>query len=403
MDVFEVIRMLQQLLTRLGQPAPGTDIPWEFRAAQRIVDDPTMYRALTTQEGQALAYVALDLFDAGLVYTTPHEGYEWLPYQMLRNLADIVPGSLQGLYDRLLARNLGILGTNSLFREADTTTRDQIIALLKAGQASTYEVSDLLCALAWIGDDTVQRQFQQWDVSPPPAALSSRVYSSGLWAWSRYAGWELTSEGKRRDLYFQGNYDVIPATRASVAGLDVPGPLTVATMQEGRCGWCGRELMTLFDIDLGDPRMAFLGIQGERLRFPMCLNCTFEYSFRADRVFFDVDWSGLAHWSSINGERPDDVHVYPEGSINYVPLFPPPAFVLGAARRTPFDRTGAHLGGCPEWPQADPDYPICPVCRQTMLFIGQHDLNKVNLLGFEGYLYAFLCVQCRKATIGQQH
>jgi hypothetical protein len=411
MKVMEVMHTLQQLRTRFAQPARGTDITSEeekqFRAAQSVVDDPAIYRTLTVQEGHMLATLALDLFDAGFVFTNSWEGYQWLPYRMLRNLADIVPGSLQGLHAQFVDRNLGILGTNSLFREADPTTRDQIIAVLESGRASISEAGDLLCALAWIGDETVQHHFQRWDISPP-AAVSSWGQGSHLSAWSLFAGWEFTAEGKQRDLYFSGNYDVLPITRASAARLDIPGPLTIATMQEELCGWCGRRLMTLFDIDLRDPRMAFLGIQGERLRIPMCLNCTFQYSFREERVFMDVDWSGMAQWSPINGERPDEVQVYSEGNVNYVPCFPPPAFVLGAARRTPFDRIGAHIGGCPEWPQADPDYPVCPVCQRTMLFLGQHDLglhelDKIELFGFEGYLYAFVCVQCRKATIGQQH
>lgn len=250
---------------------------------------------------------------------------------MLRNLADIVQGSLQGLHAQFVDRNPGILGTNSLFREADTATRDQIISLLESGRASTAEAGDLLCALAWIGDQTVQRQFQSWDVSPP-AAVSSWVQVSHLSAWSLFAGWEFTAEGTRRDLSFQGNYEVLPITRASAAGFDVPGPLTVAAMQDELCGWCGRQLMALFDIDLRDPRMAFLGIQGERLRIPMCLNCTFQYSFREERIFMDVDWSGMAQWSSINGERPDEVQVYPEGTINYVPCLPTDDALSWAAR-----------------------------------------------------------------------
>jgi hypothetical protein len=402
MNVAEVIRILQNLamwLKQTGQDSilsPQERMP--FQAAVNVAEHPAMYRTVTAQQGHDLALVALALFD--LLAKKPKSGhYTYLPHKILLNLANGVPGSLVGLYQELLQRDLSF-GEDSIFREADPATRDTIIALLTLGGKTVYSAPGLLSALSWIGDEVIQRQFQRWREDPP--AWSTSMYRAPEW-FTLCAGWELTSDGKRRDLYFQESYDVIPLPHAEAAGLDLPGPLAVATMQEERCGWCDRPLMTLFDLDLRDPRMAFLGLQGERLRIPICLNCSFQYSFQDEHVFMDVDWFGRACWSPLNGERPADLHVYEEGNVNYVPPFPPPSFVLGAARRTPYECAGAHLGGCPDWPQQDADYPRCPVCQQTMLFLGQHDLDQVGIFGFEGYLYAFVCLACQKATMVQQH
>ena len=173
-------------------------------------------------------------------------------------------------------------------------------------------------------------------------------------------------------------------------------------MQEETCGWCGRSLMTLFDVDLRDPRLAFLSIPGERLRIPMCLNCSLQYDVLQDRVFMDIDGDGLARWSPVNGERPDRIKIRHEYSDGYVPPFPPQRVALGLARPTPYESAGSHIGGCPYWPQSSSDYPRCPACQWRMTFVGQYELNITDLSYLEGLLYAFVCMQCGKATIGHQ-
>ena len=400
MDISEILHSLKNLAVTLKRTGGGATLSTQERVASwltvNLAEEPAMYRTMTAEQGHALALVALDLFD--LLAKEPHGQFTCVPHEILLLLANGVPGSLARLYPELLQRDLGF-GETSFFREADPATRDALIAFLESGQKSAfYRLEELLVALAWIDDEVVRHQFQRWQQDPPVWAAS--LYRTPAW-FTRRAGWELTPEGKRRDLYFQENYDIVPLAQAS--GLDLSGPLAVAAMQEERCGWCDRPLMTLFDIDLRDGRMAFFGIEGERLRIPMCLNCSFEYSFGDEHVFMEVDWFGRASWSPLNGAPPVDLHIYEEGDVNYVPPFPPPSFVLGAARRTPYECRGGHLGGSPDWPQQDADYPRCPVCHQTMLFLGQHDLNYIPLLGFEGYLYAFVCIACQKATIVQQH
>ena len=170
--------------------------------------------------------------------------------------------------------------------------------------------------------------------------------------------------------------------------------MEVGVVQEELCGWCSRPLTVLFDLDLRDPSFARFGIDGERLRIPLCLNCSFECVYIEKHVYADIDTQGTARWSEINGETPPSLGVWDEGDSEYIPPFPEKQYVLGDARPTPYERWGSHIGGCPGWEQS-PEYPICPLCQQTMLFLGQF---QPHVAALEGLIYAFVCLPCGKST-----
>jgi hypothetical protein len=345
-----------------------------FNKAEQIVENPKTYYHATLQEGREIARAAFNLLDTGM------KPNAYLPHKILTNLANVVPGSLQGLYLRLLERDFG-WGSDALFREADAQTRDQIIALLETGTEDIYRCTHLLCALAWIGDEVVQARFAQWRRTPPAWSVS---LSSPLEDYTYQAGWELTVDGRRRDLCHLENYDLVAADEAAAA--IIPGPEVAMTPDTERCRWCERPLFTLFDIDLRDRRMAFLGMAGERLRIVTCPDCAYQM---VAYVFTDVAGDGTAHWSEVNGDPPEGLEVDEEGLS-----LPSHWYVLGSKRKTPYEGTGSHIGGYPDWVQWA-QYPRCPTCGQTMMFIGQLEPQADYL---EGIVYAFLCVPCGKAT-----
>ena len=109
---------------------------------------------------------------------------------------------------------------------------------------------------------------------------------------------------------------------------------------------------------------------------------------------------GASHWSEHNGEH--DPHQAEEN----IPLSPG-QLVLGQRRRTPFE-TGAsywqrglsQIGGHPAWVQY-PEYPCCPGCQQTMMFVGQ--LEPIDILAdTEGMIYAFLCAGYQEIRPGHR-
>ncbi len=138
-----------------------------------------LYRRLSPEQGRAVALHALDLFDAGM-----HQD-DRLPEQMLMHLANCVPGALRGLYGELIERELFWIG---LFREADPTTRDQLLLLAEKAE-DLGALHGILEALAWVGDEQVQAKFHHWHQSPP--TWRSLLYFPPH-EYAPFAGWELT-------------------------------------------------------------------------------------------------------------------------------------------------------------------------------------------------------------------
>lgn len=351
----------------------------QARESVLVASKPEAYFHLSVKEGREIALAALERYDALPEYD------DFLPQEVLTHLANAVPGSLKGLTHLLLERRLAF-AQQQLFRDADA---DPILALLESATSAYYSREDLLNALVWIGDESVQSCFYHWR-SEPPAWHTELIYP--LDHYPTNGSWELNVQGTRRNLYYPINYDLVPAETVAVDRL--PGPVRVIVPHEGSCGWCGRALLTLFEIDVQDLRMSFLDLAGEQLRIAMCANC----SLQGQHIFTDVDGYGTSRWSRLNGERPDYLSFFDEEDIG-VNSFPQRQVVLGAIRPTPYISHGSYLGGCPEWAQYS-EYPRCPGCQRAMMFIGQYEPYHVDYV--EGIIYAFLCTECGLATTSYQ-
>ena len=62
--------------------------------------------------------------------------------------------------------------------------------------------------------------------------------------YSREAGWELTPEGNRRNLYFKECYRLVNAES------DSPASFQAASQHHKKCPWCSSNLRILFKVDL---------------------------------------------------------------------------------------------------------------------------------------------------------
>lgn len=366
MDATETVR---QLL--IGAP------PSEDELARAL-------RALTREQAHTLALAALSQYDAAS--DRRHRDIE----EFLGCLVVSVPGCLQGLHGELLARDS--LWLHPLYLGADADTRD---ALLRRAKGDEPALNGVLCALAWIGDEGVQAAFRAWREHPPE--WRKRLYIPPE-AYAPEAGWELDAEGNRRDLFYHTAYELTPGENTAE-----PSPVTVVTPLDERCRWCGRPLTAMFDLDLRDPRMAFLGLEESWLRLATCEWCS-EFT----PVYVEFDLSGGARWSAYNEEQPDilrKLKVSDDGSMFFES---PRRMVLGPQRRTPYEANvegiplrQSQLGGHPTWIQ-DAEYPTCPSCRLTMLNVGQVATEELLGVG-EGITYVFLCPTCRlSATTFQQ-
>jgi hypothetical protein len=334
------------------------------------------YRSLTAAQGRDLARLAIQAIDRGDLDKAE---------TVLLHLACLVPNSLNGLRRELMARNF--FYPHEVYLAADEATTRR---LLDRAEQDDLNRNHLLCAVAWAGNEVVQRQFAVWRDEPPVWWSSLLV---PLETYAQQAGWALTADGGRKNLFFDACYTLARVDDHSVPGDDAP--VRVALTQDAQCRWCGRQLTTLFDINTAHAPLNFPPVMDERLRFPMCDRCS-SYGI----MYFDLAADGSSTWSR-NNERPEFINMdewdrLPENKMR-----------LGVARRSPYEANQfvmeegmSQIGGHPAWIQ-DAEYPPCPTCGDLMLFIAQ--LQTKDLEEFsEGTTYCFLCPDCRITAVNYQ-
>lgn len=378
----EVLRKLVQ--TRFLQK------DWR-RWKERTPDITAALRALNKDQARTLADELWGQYD--------HESIMYFMGQINAS----VPGTLTEWCETFLDQ--GHLRPGWLFLGAPPAATKRLLGLL-ADPAPGQRPNDLLLALAWIGDDLVQKQFRAWRDDPP--LWSSQLYIAPH-EYAKEAGWELTPGGDRRNLYLPTCYELTSLDESE----RTPSrrPVVSPTPTETACGWCGRDLVTLLDINLSDPRCALI-IEGivsadavaTRLRIAHCLWCSCYAT-----LYTDVDRQGAVRWSDANEKMPRILERVGLGS-DYE-LLPSAAgrLVLGRRRRTSFEAMGrfmlaeggvSQIGGHPEWIQ-DAEYPVCPGCQRLMTCIGQVAWEDVEAFA-EGITYSFVCLDCGKAATTYQ-
>jgi hypothetical protein len=206
-------------------------------------------------------------------------------------------------------------------------------------------------------------------------------------AYAQEAGWELLPTGGRRDLFFPTVLPLVPpeAVPEVVAGVNIGTPT------DQHCPWCGRQLISLLDIDLHGVANSVLRLSGTRLRATTCDVCS-SYGV----VFSKNSGTGESIWHPANA-RPDYL---PDDTSDW-DTFPEQPLVLSGEWRHFMesanwmrldDAAFSQIGGLPTWIQ-DAEYPVCPDCSQTMVFFGQISNEGFNDW-MEGIDYCFLCPQC---------
>ena len=139
----------------------------------------------------------------------------------------------------------------------------------------------------------MQQTFAAWRAAPPawrPAELHIPPH-----LYSLEAGWELSEEGRRRDLFVPTCHPLAPpgGTEPTIAGVKV------VEDHEAICGWCGRKLTTLLDLDLTSPELSYLVPCHGHLRIATCEVCSCYGT-----VFTKVEEDGSSTWHPSNW-RPD--------------------------------------------------------------------------------------------------
>jgi hypothetical protein len=202
----------------------------------------------------------------------------------------------------------------------------------------------LLSALAWVGDERVVELFAGWRAQPP--GWASDLYIPPQ-QYAREAGWELSPDGQRRNLYHEICYPLIRSSDAATTD-------SLVTVLSDT---------NLLEIDGTSDALAFLGCRQQI--------------------------------------------VVPIGDANLVGDLPRRALVRASATRSPWHAAMdslptqySQLGGHPTWIQ-DSEYPSCGTCTKTMTFIGQISCEDIEP-NREGIFYAFLCPDCATTAFTYQ-
>ena len=269
-----------------------------------------------------------------------------------------------------------------IFNYAPEDVRD---SLLKEVQADTVNRNAILTALAWIGDSKVALQFKLWKEQEPDWANSLYVSPH---AYSQEAGWEIDTNGQRRDLYFQTAFQLDKAPINSTQHVET------ITTRDDSCPWCSSQLINLFKIQ---PKLLNIASELKVLAVPTCEICS-----AFGTVYGQISSDSNAKWSNSN-VKPDYL---PDDSDTWDRL-PQETLKLGKSR-SPLHvaseflpTTFSQIGGHPTWIQ-DSLYPQCPCCKKSMTFIAQVDREDIEEYS-EGIYYAFICMSCNTtATTYQQ-
>ena len=270
------------------------------------------------------------------------------------------------------------------FCRASSDIRDELIELVATNGANRNHI---LLALAWIGDPTVVKLFQHWKMRPPSWTESLYLPPHD---YSREAGWELTDDGERRDLYFNDCTELLKGQSIS------PRKFQAITAREDSCAWCRQRLTNLIDVVPSEFGLFEVSIAIDRVQVATCEICT---AFGS--VFGAMDESGRGQWSPENVRPeylPDDAETWarlPQDSLTTGSKRP----ALSAASWL-LPTTFSQIGGHPTWIQ-DSAYPTCPTCSQTMMFLAQVANDEIQNYS-EGIYYAFVCATCRTTATGYQ-
>ncbi|WP_437887000.1 DUF1963 domain-containing protein [Phytobacter sp. V91] len=333
-----------------------------------------LYKRLSVDESLRMANYAQTLFNTG-----SHD----VAQEICTCLAAFTEANLDTCLRKWIADDNVDFCSALPFHRAPPDVRD---VLLQRVETDDENRNWLLITLAWIGDDVVVERFNQWRQAPP------------LWCDSLYvpphhyaheAGWELTEEGHRRDLYFP------QCTQLVKQAPEQPTVFRAVTGSGENCPHCSLPLIHLFDVAPGAVGLS-AGAWPGHILILTCECCT-----AYDTVFAKIDAQGKARWfdenkpSMLAKKHSADWVRLPENSLHpgepRLPLFAADQFL---------PTTFSQLGGHPAWVQ-DAQYPKCPECAQTMMFLAQISYEDIDELA-EGMLYGFVCPSCLTTATSYQ-
>lgn len=332
-----------------------------------------LYLGLSDADKNRLAAYA-----EGLIGTERNEEAE----QICLCLSAFADANLDECLRKFISHNL--FWPPFVFRHSPSDVREELLTRVDSDADNRNHI---LLALAWIGDSVVVDHFSKWRRDPPDWCGSLYISPSD---YSREAGWELTSTGEKRLLYFPQCFALRSGPSQS------PDSFRAISERSDNCPWCSSKLANLFEVELASCGLFVKDGWNGPVKVATCEVCT-----AFGTIFGSADKLGRSAWSPKN-VRPDYL---PDDSQTWERL-PQDSLRLAERRGTMhaanqfLPTTFSQLGGHPTWVQ-NAEYPRCPECSQTMIFLAQVDHADIEEYA-EGVYYAFLCVECKATATAYQ-
>ncbi|MGJ2648576.1 DUF1963 domain-containing protein [Salmonella enterica subsp. enterica serovar Paratyphi A] len=335
-----------------------------------------LYKKLSDDESRDMVDYAEELFDSG---------WQEEAQEIALCLAAFTQANLDNFLRQVINEEELELSSPLPFHRAPPDVRD---ALLQKVETDDENRDGILCALAWIGDEVVVEHFNRWRQEPPAWSASLHILPH---RYAHQAGWELTENARRRDLYFT------QCTHLVKQAPEQPAVFRAVAEYGENCPHCSLPLINLFEVAPSAVGLSTQGWPGQ-IRILTCQCCT-----AYNTVFATVDPQGQPRWyeknalSTLAVENSSDWITLPLDVLHpgesRLPLFAAEIFL---------PTTFSQLGGHPAWVQ-DTDYPTCPTCAQTMMFLAQLSYEDIEEEEYaEGMLYGFICPSCQTTATSYQ-
>lgn len=301
--------------------------------------------------------------------------------------------SLLGIHDPRIARAAAaaeIYCPPELYFGAPKDVRDALIAKLDSLQDNAKNtLNDLLCALAWQGDEQTTQLFYELYQNPRP--WRQKLYA-GTEIYAQIGGWSFDETGERKSLVFDKCLTAVRVKNGadenrelanSGVNLNTDESVQIGEPTGQKCEFCGCEILDMLRLKASEPQLAFLNLKHDAI-FRCCPTSVGSVMYfckcGADgKLQMQCEGEGMekSYFSQQDMARLSGMKFKLSGEVS--PFY-------GC-----FGELDTTVGGYPQWVQ-DAEYLACPSCGGTMKHLAQIPFGE--LVQGEGVIYVQICEKC---------
>lgn len=301
--------------------------------------------------------------------------------------------SLLGIHDPKIARAAAaaeIYCPPELYFGAPKDVRDALVHKLASLQDNAKNtLNDLLCALAWQGDEQTTRLFYELYQNPRP--WRQKLYA-GTEVYAQIGGWSFDQRGERKSLVFEKCLVAVRVKDGKCASQganlnsnqNADEPVRIGRPTGQKCEFCGCEMLDMLRLKADEPRLAFLNLKHDAI-FRCCPTCVGSVMYfckcGADgepQMRCEGEGMEKSYFSQQDMARLSGMKFKLSGEVS--PFY------------SCFDELDVTVGGYPQWVQ-DAAYLSCPSCGGTMKHLAQIPFGE--LVQGEGIIYVQICEKCK--------